>query len=94
MISLCENDNASYYRSDLTISQSLLFAFPKISHLTRTMMAVDWEERAKIFSLDKNNYEFDFQAIENAFECEFVEVPDEIASAQDFRKWIMEMKVE
>lgn len=32
--------------------------------------------------------------LEEAFECEFVTIPDDIDSAQDFRKWIMEMKFE
>ncbi|MGP2538300.1 hypothetical protein [Pantoea eucalypti] len=94
MINFCKDDNASYYRSDLTLSQALLTAFPGIAALTRSVMAVDWEEHAKTFSLDKRHYEFDFQEIENAFDCEFIEVPDNIASAKDFRKWIMEMNVE
>lgn len=37
---------------------------------------------------------FDFPEIEKSFDCEFVEIPEEIQSATAFRKWIMEMNLE
>jgi hypothetical protein len=39
-------------------------------------------------------FNFDFPEIEKSFDCEFVEIPEEIQSAKDFRKWIMEMNLE
>lgn len=37
---------------------------------------------------------FDFHAIENAFDCEFVELPEDINNGEDFHKWLMETKFE
>jgi len=36
---------------------------------------------------------FDLPVIEAAFDCEFIQMPDSINSAEDFRNWIMEMKI-
>ncbi|MCW0310545.1 hypothetical protein NB694_000345 [Pantoea ananatis] len=94
MISICSSINTSYYRSDVSLSKALLFAFPHYAALTRLMMASAQEKRAKTFSLEKRHREFNFNEIEDAFNCEFVPVPDEINSAEDFRKWILEMKFE
>ncbi|MGX9362204.1 hypothetical protein [Pantoea ananatis] len=94
MISFCSHVNSSYYRSDVSLSKSLLFAFPQFAALTRLMMAASQEKQAKTFSLEKRQREFDFNEIEDAFNCDFVPVPDDISSAKDFRKWILEMKLE
>ncbi|MFV8847721.1 hypothetical protein [Serratia fonticola] len=37
---------------------------------------------------------FDFPAIEDAFDCEFIVLPDEIESEDDFHKWVMGVKFE
>lgn len=37
---------------------------------------------------------FDFPVLEDAFDCEFIEMPDSIQNAKDFKKWILEMDFE
>lgn len=95
MISFCSPINASHYPSNMSLPKPLRSAFPGFGTLTRTVMMVDKTKvKTKTFSLEKRPREFNFENIEKAFDCEFVEVPDEITSAKDFRKWIMEMKFE
>lgn len=61
--------------------------------LNQRMMVLNKKDEAKAFSLDPCHL-FNIPELEEAFECEFVTIPDDIDSAQDFRKWIMEMKFE
>lgn len=61
--------------------------------LNQRMMALSQKDEVKAFSLDPCQL-FDIEGIEDAFDCEFVTVPESINSAKDFRKWIMEMKFE
>lgn len=41
-----------------------------------------------------SQYHIDFDEIEESFCCDFVEVPDDIENENDFKNWIMEMKVD
>lgn len=61
--------------------------------LNQRMMTLSRKADVKAFSLEQCQL-FDIEGIEEAFDCEFVTIPEEINSAQDFRKWIMEMKFE
>ncbi|HDL8066260.1 TPA: hypothetical protein PXQ51_002228 [Yersinia enterocolitica] len=43
---------------------------------------------------DGEGVHFDFPKIEQAFDCEFVAMPDDIKSEKDFHLWLMGMKFE
>lgn len=51
-------------------------------------------EKRRAVNQHCDSLRFDFPALEDAFECEFVELPDSVQNAQDFKKWLMEMDFE
>ncbi|MGX7355956.1 hypothetical protein ACWOOC_14920 [Citrobacter sp. ESY80] len=61
--------------------------------LNQRMMVLSKKQEVKTFSLESCHL-FDLDGLEEAFDCEFVTLPEDIDSVQDFRKWIMEMKFE
>lgn len=61
--------------------------------LNQRMLIHSKKEEVKSFSLEPCHL-FDLDDLEDAFDCEFVTLPEDISSVQDFRKWVMEMKFE
>ncbi|HHS9781230.1 TPA: hypothetical protein ACTW95_000493 [Klebsiella quasipneumoniae subsp. similipneumoniae] len=62
-----------------------------VANSKHKIMAIFLKKDVIPFSLDAYQL-FDMEEIEDAFDCEFLTIPDEINSPQSFRKWIMEMK--
>lgn len=88
MFKLCTAEGHDYDYYPVTTSLRSIYAA-----LNQRMLVSSSKEEVKSFSLEACHL-FDMHQLEDAFDCQFVEVPDDIATAKDFRKWIMEMKFE
>lgn len=87
-LSTAEGYNNDYDYYPVATSLRSIFAT-----LNQRMMIIPKQEEVNAFSLEHCHL-FDLNGLEDAFDCEFITLPEEIDSAQDFRKWIMEMKFE
>lgn len=88
MISFCMSEEAPYYPAD---SSFFIKIFEGVGGLTKKLMPPCTLEKS--FILKHPSY-FNFSEIEDAFDCEFVVIPDTISSKKDFRKWLMETSFE
>lgn len=86
MFKLCSDEGYAYY-PEATSLRSIYAA------LNQRMMVASSKEGVKSFNIEPCHL-FDISELEDSFDCQFVEIPDNIVTAKDFRKWIMETKFE